>query len=537
MTTRRALLASSAGVLATPFLPVGGAFAQSPPGVVVIAKQIDDMISVDPAESFEFSGNEVCGACYDKLVANDPEEPTRIVGDLAESWKASEDGRTFTFTLRDGLKFASGNPVTAEDAAFSLQRVVALNKSPAFIINQFGFTKANMAEAIHAADARTLVLRTAEPASLSFLLYCLSANVGAIVDSKVVKAHAAKAADGTDDMGYGWLKQNTAGSGSFVLRAWRPSDSVTLEANPNAREAPKTKRVVIRHIADPSAQMLGLQQGDYDVVRNLGSDQLRSIEGDNRYRMIRQRRATVIYLSLNQKHPILSKPQVRQAIKWAIDYAGIQKNIVPMTYAVHQAFLPEGFPGALTAHPFQADVNKAKALLAEAGHPDGFEVSFDYFSSAPYADIAQAVQANLAAIGIRARMLPSEQRQVITKTRARTHEIAMVYWGSDYFDPNSNSEAFSVNTDNGEEARNRTLAWRAAWYIPELSKRSEEALRETDAAKRAALYEALQRDHQEQSPLVVMLQSIEVAVTRASVSGMRLGVVSDQTSFAGIVKS
>ena len=534
MTPRRALLAGSAGALALPaLLPgQGSALAQSPPGVAVIAKQIDDIIGLDPAESFEFSGNELCGNMYQKLVRNDEKDPTKLTGDLAEHWEASSDGKSFTFRLRKGASFSSGKPVTAEDVAWSLQRVVALNKSPAFIINQFGYTKDNVAGMIRATAPDAVVLATAEPASLSFLLYCLSANVGAVVEKAVVASHEANG-----DFGNAWLKQNSAGSGPFMLRAWRASDSVTLEANPHSETPPKTKRLVIRHVADPSAQLLGLQQGDYDVARNLQADQIKGLQGNDRFRILEQRRAMVMFLSLNQKNPFLAKPQVRQAIKWAIDYAGIQKNIVPSTYAVHQAFLPEGLPGALTEKPFQADVAKAKALLAEAGHPEGFEIGFDYFSVSPYADIAQAIQANLAAIGIRARMLPAEQRQVITKTRARQHDIALVYWGSDYFDPHSNAEAFSINTDNSDDARNRTLAWRASWPIPDLSKRTVEALREGDGEKRAALYEALQRDHQQSSPFVILLQAIEVAVTRAGVSGMRLGVMSDQTSYAGISKS
>ena len=129
MTTRRALLAGSAGALALPALPPGqgSALAQSPPGVAVIAKQIDDIISLDPAESFEFSGNELCGNMYQKLVRNDEKDPTRLTGDLAEHWEASSDGKSFTFRLRKDARFSSGKPVTAEDVAWSLQRVVAVS--------------------------------------------------------------------------------------------------------------------------------------------------------------------------------------------------------------------------------------------------------------------------------------------------------------------------------------------------------------------------------------------------------------------------
>lgn len=533
-TTRRQALALGAGALAAlpPFAAPRTALAQSPPGVLVMAKQIDDVTSLDPAEAFEYTGTEVIGNVYRKLVTTPNSDPARIVGELAESFEASPDSRTFTFRLRQGARFSSGNPVTAEDAAYTFRRVVALNKAPAFIINQFGFTKENMEERIRATDPRTLVLTTAEPTAPSFLYYCLSAAVGSVVERAAVQARAQG-----DDWGNGWLKQNSAGSGPFRVVSWRASEAITLEANPHAEQAPATRRVVIRHMADSSAQLLGLQRGDIDVARNLVADQIAQVRADNRFKVLDQRKASLMYLSLSQRHPALAKPEVRQAVKLAVDYEGIQRNIVPSTYAVHQAFLPEGLPGALTERPFAARQEEARALLRQAGHPDGFEVAFDYSSGAPISDIAQAIQAQLAAVGVRCRMVPGEMRQVITKTRARQHEVAIVRWGSDYFDPHSNAEAFSMNPDNGDNARNRTLAWRASWEIPELTARTAAAVRETDTERRVLAYEALQREHQQVAPFVILLQEIEVAATRANVSGFEMGPMSDRTSYARAAKA
>ena len=204
---------------------------------------------------------------------------------------------------------------------------------------------------------------------------------------------------------------------------------------------------------------------------------------------------------------------------------------------MHQAFLPEGLPGALTEKPFSRRQDEARALLARAGLSDGFEVSFDYSTGAPISDIAQAVQQQLAGVGIRCRMVPGEMRQVITKTRARQHEIAIVRWGSDYFDPHSNAETFSMNPDNGDNARNRTLAWRASWEIPELTARTIAAVKETDQAARVATYLALQREHQQVSPFVIMAQEIEVAALRGNVTGFDMGPMSDRTGYAGIRKA
>jgi peptide/nickel transport system substrate-binding protein len=531
MLTRRSLLLASSAAAALPgALLATPAAAQTPPGVVVFARQIDDIISLDPHEAFEYAASEMSANVYQKLVTTPNANPSEIQGELAEKWDVSDDNKTFTFTLRDGPKFASGKPVTAEDVAWSLTRVVTLNKSPAFIINQFGFTKDNAAERIRATGPRTVVLAMAEPTSPSFLLYCLSAAVGSIVDKATVLGHAQG-----DDWGNGWLKQNSAGSGPYALRQFRPSESLTLEANPNSNVTAKTRRIIVRHMPDPSAQMLGLTRGDVDIARNLGADQIKQISGDSRFTVTPSRKASLLYLSLNQKNVHLSKPEVRLAIKYAIDYAAIQKNIVPTTYAVHQAFLPEGFVGAVTDHPFSQKVDEAKALLAKAGLPDGFEVTLDYSSGAPISDIAQAVQANLALIGIRARMSPGEMRSVITKTRSRQHDIALLRWGSDYFDPHSNAEAFSMNPDNGDDARNRTLAWRASWDIPELTRRTAAAVKEVDAGKRAQTYLAIQKEHQQTSPFVIMLQEIEVAVARAGVTGFDMGPMNDRNFYHHIV--
>jgi peptide/nickel transport system substrate-binding protein len=532
MLNRRTFLASSAAASFFSYAGLSAAFADTPKDILVVAQQLDNMTSLDPHESFEAVGSEISSNCYQKLVKANLDKPSEVVGDLAESWEAGADGKTVTFRLRRDAKFASGQPVTAEDAAFSLQRAVSLNKGPAFIINQFGFTKDNAAERIKATDANTLVLTLQEPTSPSFLLYCLSANVGSVVERKV----ALEKAQG-DDLGNGWLRQNTAGSGAWVLRSWKPSESIMLDANPNGSYKGNIKRIILRHIVDPSAQLLMLQKGDADVARNLTTEQLRTLKGDANYNLVQSGVASLMVISMNQKTPNLAKPQVWQAIKWALDYEGIQKNIVPLTHVVHQTMVPKGFPGAIEDKPYQKNVAKAKALLAEAGLADGFEVTMDHYSAQPYPDIAQTIQANLAEIGIRVKLMASENRQVLTKMRARQQELILTAWGSDYFDPNTNVEAFCVNTDNGENALNRTLAWRSSWQDKQMTDRSNEALKERDPAKRIALYEQLQRDHMANSPFAIMMQGITTAACRKNVSGVRLGTLSDTHTYSGASKA
>ncbi len=120
MLTRRTLLGSAAAAATLPLVGPGTATratAATPKALVVMAKQIDDIVGAfDPAESYEFSNNEVCGNLYRKLVVPDPANVDRLLGDLAEKWEVSKDGSTFTFQIRKGITFESGKPLTAEDA-------------------------------------------------------------------------------------------------------------------------------------------------------------------------------------------------------------------------------------------------------------------------------------------------------------------------------------------------------------------------------------------------------------------------------------
>ncbi len=525
MLSRRLLLGSAA---ATPLIWTK-AFADTPKDVVVMAMQIDDIISLDPGESFEFSGNEIGSNVYEKLVVPDDNDPTKIVGVLADTWDVSPDALTYTFHLKQDHKFASGNPVTAADAAWSLQRAVIMNKAPGFIITQLGFTKDNVAANIKAPDDHTLVLKVPTAQAPTFLFYCLSANVGGVIDMKTAMSHAVG-----DDLANGWLKTASAGSNSWAVRSWRASESVALDANPN--KPGRMKRMIIRNVVEPSTQLLLLQKGDVDIARNLNPEQLKQVKGKPDFTMVSQTLGVLNYLALNQDVPQFAHPDVCQAIKWAIDYQAIAANITPDIYKTHQAFLPEGFPGALNTNPFQKDVDKARALLKQAG-VEPFSVTLDHQSAPPFNDIAQAIQSDLAAIGITLTLIAAEQRQVITKTRARQHQMAMLRWGSDYLDPNSNAQTFCENTNNADDAKDRTVAWRSKWQDKDLTGRAMDALNEKDAAKRIADYQQLQKDFMERAPFVIFLQQVGIAVLRKNVTHFELGVLSDGTRYTAIDKA
>lgn len=532
MLSRRQFIAASAAIPALSYLSMAKVFAATPKSVLVVAQQLDNVTSLDPHESYEAVGSEICNNIYQKLVAPSFDDPNIVEPQVAESWSASEDGKTFTFKIRKGQKFSSGGDLTAEDCAWSLQRCVILNKGPAFILTQFGWNEENVADSIRATDAETLVLTTSEPTSIGFLLYCLSAEVGSVVEKNVVSANTIN-----DDWGNGWLQKNSAGSGTFMLQTWRPSDMVTMQVNSYSGYSGSLERIILRHIADPSAQLLMLQQGDIDIARNLTSDQIKTLQNDPNIVLIRKGEASLVYITMNVSHEKLQNPKVWEAVKWALNYESIQKNILSATHEVHQAIIPKGLPGAYHETPFQKDVAKAKALLAEAGFPDGFSIDMDHDSAQPYPDIAQAVQANLGEIGIKVNLLAAENRQVLTKMRARRHQMLLASWGTDYFDPHANADAFCINHDNSDDAADKPFAWRSHFKDDTCIAMAIAARDEKDPQKRLDLYVELQKYLMHNSPYAIVMQLFATVACRPGVEGMRLSAISSGHSFAEVTKS
>src|SRR5262249_15580188 len=209
-----------------------------------------------------------------------------------------------------------------------------------------------------------------EDFSPTFVLNCLSAGVASIVDKKLAMQH-----EKNGDFGHDWLKTNSAGSGPFILKAWKANEVVSMEAFRGARIASVAmKRVIIRHVKEAAEQRLLLEKGDIDAARNLTPDQIQGVAGNKNIVVEFDPKSTVYYMGLNQKVEALAKPKVREAIRWLIDYQGMTDTFLKGSFKVHQAFWPSGFAASLTDTPFKLDVAKAKALLAEAGYPNGFEV-------------------------------------------------------------------------------------------------------------------------------------------------------------------
>lgn len=509
-------------------------FTKTPDNMLVIATRIDDITTLDPAQSFEIAGSDLLRNVYGRLVNFDPVDLGKgYQPDLAESWTVSEDGKTITFKMRAGVKFHSGNPMTAKDAVFSLQRAVKLNKTGAFILTQFGFSADNVDKMIKLVDDTSFSITTDEKYATSFVLNCFSATIGGIVDQKTVMSHEK---DG--DMGNDWLKTNSAGSGAYSVVNWKPNESYTLKSNPAFYLGdPAMKRVIVRHITESATQRLLLEKGDIDIARKLNPDDVAAVSSKEGIAIDSEMRGRIMYVGFNQKDPVLSKPKVVEALKYLIDYKGMQDSFLKGQYVIHQAFLPQTYLGSIDDKPYTLDIDKAKALLKEAGIKEGTKLKINVRNAQERIEISQSIQNTFAKAGIAVSIEVGTGKQTLSVYRAREHQIYVGAWGPDYPDPNTNAGTFAFNPENSDEKKaTGLLAWRNAWGIPEMSKATKAAVQETDRKKRATMYADIQRDHQKRAPFAVMFQKIEQVGRRDNVKGFSIGAAISNAAYWLVTK-
>ncbi|RMO84484.1 ABC transporter periplasmic oligopeptide-binding protein [Pseudomonas syringae pv. philadelphi] len=510
----------------------GSAWAATPPDTLVVARSIDDIASLDPAESFEITATNTLANIYQRLLEPDRQNPSVLVPALASSWKAGDDDKSLIFELRNGARFASGNGVRPDDVIYSLSRVVKLNKSPAFILGELGWTAENVDSFLTRVDDTHV--KTSWPAAVgsSFALSILSATpVGFVVDGVEVGKHAQGG-----DLGNSWLKNHSAGTGSYALRSYVPHEALVLQANPHAAKAPKLKTVILKNVTDPATRRLLVVQGDADLAFDLGADQFSALEKQKGVSVQRFPSSMIYYLAINSGNtqvPALKNPAFWEAARWLVDYQSISKDLLKNQYSVHQAFLPAGVSGSLSDKPFKLDVDKAKAALKAGGIAEGTKIELNVFNQPPYTDIAQALQASFAKASIEISVRPLVESEVLAKMRARDFQLIFTYWGMDYLDPHSNASAFTYNVANGP----KTIAWRTQWDIPQLSQETRAAAAERDPQKRIALYTHLQKTVQESSPFVVALQGQNQVAVHDGVEGVLQNITVSLPYFDQVSKS
>jgi peptide/nickel transport system substrate-binding protein len=517
----RSTVMSSMAAVALLF-SAAGSQAETPKDTLVMAYVIDDMISLDPAEIYEFTASEYMANTYDRLVVIDPADASKLKPQAAESWSVSDDGKVFTFKIRPGIKFHSGNDLTAEDVEFSMERFVKLDLNPAFIMTQFGLTKDNVQDMVRVVDPMTVAVELDAAYAPSFFLNCLSFT-SVVIDKKVAMEHEVNG-----DFGHEWLKTNAAGSGPFIFKSWKPNESLALDGNADYWDgAPAMKRVLIRNVTESATQQLLLQKGDIDIARNLTGDQLKAVKQDANVKLQSYPKSTFWYMGLNTKNEFLGNNDARQAMKYLVDYQGLQDTMFNGTGIIHQTIIPDGQLGADNDTPFTFDVAKAKELLAKAGHPNGFNVTMDVTNKTETRELSASLQNTMAQAGINLIIKVNDNKTTLTKYRASEHDIYLGQWGSDYLDPHSNADGYL----------NSPLAKRNQWQSPEREAAVLAARDEKDGAKRAQMYVDLQKMALDESPFVIMFQQVETIALRKNVDGFIVGPTFDLDLYKNVVKN
>ncbi|YBP34786.1 ABC transporter substrate-binding protein [Klebsiella pneumoniae] len=324
------------------------AHAATPPNTLVVAQGLDDIVSLDPAEANELSSIQTVPSLYQRLVQPDRNNPEKIVPILAESWQADPAAKTLTIKLKPDAKFASGNPLRPEDVIFSYTRAVTLNKSPAFILNVLGWQPDNIASQLKKIDDHTLTLHWTADVSPAVALNILSTPIASIVDEKQVAANVKDNDFGNDVVKNALCGQRRVSKCAFTSRirpsCWKPTPA------PRHGGAPKLKSIIIKNVPDPASRRLLIQQGDADVARDLGADQIAALQDKPGVKVLSIPSAEQNYLVFNtgnSANPLLNNPAFWEAARWLVDYEGITKDLLKGQYFIHQSFLPAGLPGAL----------------------------------------------------------------------------------------------------------------------------------------------------------------------------------------------
>jgi peptide/nickel transport system substrate-binding protein len=507
-----ALVAAACGAPTTPGAGTGSV-APSTGGAastLVIDRDTSDLISFDPAVLYEFSAVFATHNVYETLVKFEGTDLTTPKPGLATSWDIKDSGSNWdiTFKLKSGVKFASGNPLTADDVVYSFQRAIKLNKSPAFLFTDIAGLKS---ESVKATDATTVVVTMPKTSSTQTFLVILTFTIGGIVDSKDLKTR-----ETAGDFGSAYLLDHSAGSGPFMLDHWTKNSEFLLKANPNyGGTKPTLSGVLFKHVQEPTNQQFALEKGDIDIANDLGSEQIAALQGKAGVTTTSADSLLLVYVGMNAMFKPLDNVKVREALRTAVDYDGIVKDLLKGNGKKVQGIVPKGLAGYNESTPFQADVNKAKSLLQEAGQTS---VTLEFLvptGSAPggvaWSDIAAKLKSDWAKIGVTVNIKATTTADLLATYRAQKGQLVMINWGPDYPDPGANVNPFT-------DYKAKSIAFRNGWDDP-IATKAHEAELITDPAKRVAAYKEITDYVLHNGPYVVLYQPSELFGLRSNVKG------------------
>jgi peptide/nickel transport system substrate-binding protein len=487
---KKSLLIGASALALILAAPLGAAAETAKQGGSMIVTYKDDVSTLDPAIGYDWQNWSMIKSLFDGLMDYEP-GTTNLRTEIAQDYTIAEDGKTFTFTLRKGVKFHNGRELTADDVKYSIERVVnPATQSPGagFFGSIAGFEEASAGKADHLSgitvvDPYTIKFELSRPDAT--FLHVLALNFAHVVPKEEVEKYGA-------DFG-----KHPVGSGAFKLAEWTLGQRIVFERfkdyyNP---ELPKLDQITFEVGQEPVVALLRLQNGEIDIPGD-GIPPAKFIEvtKDPKFKdlIIQGGQLHTGYVTMNVKIKPFDDVKVRQAVNMAINKDRIVRIINGRALPANQP-LPRSMPGYAEDYKgYPYDPEKAKALLAEAGLADGFETELFAANTDPQPRIAQAIQQDLAAIGIKASIKSLAQANVIA-AGGEPDGAPMIWsggmgWIADFPDP---SNFYGPILGCGGAVQG---GWNWSWYCNEdLDKKAQEADAMVDPAKKAER-EALWRD-------------------------------------------
>ncbi|RUW59000.1 ABC transporter substrate-binding protein [Mesorhizobium sp. M7A.F.Ca.US.008.03.1.1] len=399
----------------------------------------DDVATLDPAIGYDWQNWSMIKSLFDGLMDYEP-GTTNLKPDLAESYEIAPDGKTFTFKLRHGVKFHNGREMTADDVKYSLDRVTnPKTQSPGagFFGSIKGYDdvaagKAEGLSGVTVVDPYTVKFELTRPDAT--FLHVMAINFAHVVPKEEVEKYGA-------DFG-----KHPVGTGAFKLAEWTLGQRIVFERNADYwhKGLPHLDKITFEIGQEPIVALLRLQKGEIDVPGDgIPPAKFQEVMADpeQKARVVEGGQLHTGYVTMNTTMAPFDNVKVRQAVNMAINKARVIQIINGRAVPANQP-LPPSMPGydkEYKGYPY--DVAKAKALLAEAGHPDGFETQLFAMNTDPNPRIAQAIQQDLAAIGIKASIQSLAQANVIAaggdKAGAPMIWSGGMAWIADFPDPSN----------------------------------------------------------------------------------------------------
>jgi oligopeptide transport system substrate-binding protein len=455
------------------------------PGGEIVITYKDDVATLDPAIGYDWQNWSMIKSLYDGLMDYEP-GTTNLRPDLAESYEISPDGKTFTFKLRQGVKFHNGREMTAEDVKYSLDRVTnPKTQSPGagFFGSIAGFEdvaagKSESLSGVTVIDPNTIKIELSRPDAT--FLHVMAINFSHVVPKEAVEQHGA-------DFG-----KNPVGTGAYRMAEWTLGQRLVFERNPDHwhKGLPYLDKITFEIGQEPIVALLRLQKGEVDIPGDgIPPAKFQEVMNDpeQKARVVVGGQLHTGYVTMNTTMAPFDNVKVRQAVNMAINKDRIVQLINNRAVPANQP-LPPSMPGYDKDYKGYAyDPEKAKALLAEAGHPDGFETELFVMNTDPNPRIAQAIQQDLSVIGIKANLQSLAQANVIAaggdKAGAPMIWSGGMAWIADFPDP---SNFYGPILGCGGAVPG---GWNWAWYCNEdLDKQAAEADSITDPAKAEERY-------------------------------------------------